>query len=206
MALGVRTWGNDPGGPTVMLSGTYQQRSAVGALALDALPRVIVVRSTDWDSPLPALLADETANDRPGQAAVLDRLIDLVTVTSIRHWAEHADDAPSWRRATADPCIARSLELIHNLPNHPWDLVGLAAMVGLSRAAFAKRFNDLMGEPPISYLSWWRLAIAADLLRTPDATVTAVAHQLGYANPFTFSNAFKRHHGVSPSQLRAKAS
>ena len=76
---------------------------------------------------------------------------------------------------------------------------------GVSRAALARRFTDLVGEPPMSFLTGWRLALAADLLREPDATVGAVARQVGYGSPFALSTAFKRVHGVSPQQYRLKA-
>jgi AraC-like DNA-binding protein len=84
-------------------------------------------------------------------------------------------------------------------------VASLAAEVGMSRAALARRFIDRVGEPPIAYLTGWRLALAADLLREPDATVGAVARRVGYTSPFTFSTAFKRHYGVSPQEHRHAA-
>jgi len=81
----------------------------------------------------------------------------------------------------------------------------LAAEVGVSRAALARRFTELVGEPPMAFLTGWRLTLAADLLREPDATVGAVARQVGYGSPFALSAAFKRVRGVSPRQHRAGA-
>ncbi len=95
--------------------------------------------------------------------------------------------------------------MIHNDPSHPWTVADLAAGAGASRAALARRFNELVGEPPMSFLTGWRMALAADLLVDSDATVGAVAHQVGYASPFTFSAAFKRAYGVSPKAYRNAA-
>jgi AraC-like DNA-binding protein len=92
--------------------------------------------------------------------------------------------------------------MLHNNPAEPWTVAGLAAEIGISRAALARRFTDLVGEPPMSYLTGWRLDLAADLLREPDATVGAVARQVGYGSPFALSAAFKRVRGVSPREHR----
>lgn len=101
-----------------------------------------------------------------------------------------------------DPIAGAALRLMHDDPAHPWTVASLAARVGVSRALFARRFTELVGEPPMTYLTAWRLALAADLLRGPDGTVASVARQVGYGTPFALSAAFKRAHGVSPSHHR----
>ena len=95
--------------------------------------------------------------------------------------------------------------MMHNNPAHPWTVASLAAETGVSRAALARRFNDLVGEPPMSFLTGWRLALAADLLREPDATIGAVAQQVGYGSAFALSTAFKRVRGVSPKEHRTRS-
>lgn len=198
MNLGVRTWGNDAAGPTTLLTGAYALTGEVGSRLLRALPPVVVL-PRGGDSALVDLLATEIAREAPGQEAVLDRLLDLLLITALRAWfARPQAQPPAWYAASADPVVGRALGLLHHNPAHPWTVAGLARATGVSRATLARRFADLVGEPPMSFLTGWRLALAADLLRDPDTTLGAVARQVGYGSPFALSTAFKRAHGVSP--------
>jgi AraC-like DNA-binding protein len=207
MHLGVRTWGDSLDGSTVTLTGTYQMRGEISQRLLGALPPLVVLPDHAWDSALVALLGDEIVKDEPGQEAVLDRLLDLLLIAVLRAWFSRPEaEAPAWYRANGDPVVGRALRMLHNNPAHPWTVADLAAGAGVSRAALARRFTELVGEPPMAYLTGWRLALAADLLREPDATVAAVARQVGYGTPFALSTAFKRVRGVSPQQHRASAS
>jgi AraC-like DNA-binding protein len=204
MDLGIRTWGNDPQGSTELLTGVYQLEGEISRRLLAALPPVLVVPRADRDDRLVTLLADEVARELPGQEAVLDRLLDLLLVATLRRWFNRPGaEAPAWYRAHSDPAIGPALRLLQQHPARPWTVASLAREVGVSRATFARRFGELMGEPPMRYLTQWRLAVAADLLREPDATVASVARQVGYATPFALSTAFTRERGVSPSQHRA---
>jgi transcriptional regulator GlxA family with amidase domain len=137
------------------------------------------------------------------QPAGEDRLLDVLLISTLRTWfAARQDDAPGWFRAQHDPAIGHALSLLHHDVAHPWTVEELAARVGVSRAALGRRFTALLGEPPMSYLAGWRLALAADLLVSSDATVATIARHLGYSTPFSLSAAFKRIHGVSPQQYR----
>jgi AraC-like DNA-binding protein len=203
MDLGVRTWGNSPTGSVVMVTGTYQTDGQVSRRLLDTLPPLIVIDAETSGTPVVALLADEVTRDEPGQSVVLDRLLDLLLVAALRAaYAQHDATVPAWYRAYGDPVVGRVLRLMHNDPGHPWTVAHLAATVGISRAALARRFHDLVGEPPMTFLTGWRMAMAADLLLDPGATVGGVARQVGYGSPFTFSTAFKRTYGVSPRTYR----
>jgi AraC-like DNA-binding protein len=207
MDLGVRTWGNSPDGETVLLTGTYPVPGEISRRLLAALPPLIVVQRDAWDSPLVPLLAAEIAKEEPGQEAVLDRLLDLLLIAVLRTWfARPEADAPGWYRAHGDPVVGRALRMLQHNPAHPWTVAALAAETGMSRAALARRFTELVGEPPMTFLTGWRLTLAADLLREPGTTVGAVAHQVGYSNAFALSTAFKRVRGVSPQQHRAGVS
>jgi AraC-like DNA-binding protein len=202
-SLGVRTWGNAPDGSTVMLTGTYQLHSDVSQRLLRALPTMLVLRDGELDSPFVPLLAAEIGKNEQGQEAVLDRLLDLLLIAVLRAWFARPDGkAPGWYRAHADPVVGHALRLMHHNPAHPWTLAALAREVGISRPALARRFHELVGEPPMTFLTGWRIALAADLVREPGATLASVAHQVGYGSPFALSSAFKRLRGVSPQQYR----
>ncbi len=203
MSLGVRTWGNSAEGETAMIVGAYEMDGAVSQRLLKALPPLIVLRAGAWDSPLVHLLAAEVVKDEPGQEAVLDRLLDLLLISALREWfARPEAQAPAWYRASADPVVGHALGVLHNNPAEPWTVATLASEVGVSRAALARRFTELVGEPPMKFLTGWRLALAADLLREPGNTIGSVAAQVGYGSPFALSTAFKRERGVSPRDHR----
>jgi AraC-like DNA-binding protein len=202
--LGVRTWGANPDGSVVMLSGTYQLDGEVSRRLLSVLPAHLVVPRSEL--PLVPLLAAEISRDEPGQEAVLDRLLDLLLISVLRAWFCRPEaDAPTWYSAHADQVVGRALRLLHGDPARPWTVGSLADAVGVSRAALARRFTELVGVPPMAYLTDWRLTLAADLLREPSTTVAAVAHQVGYSTAFALSTAFKRERGISPSEHRANA-
>lgn len=201
LTLGVRQWGTDPGGETLMVTGTYESAGAVSTRLLRALPQVAVLPHGDLDSRLLDLLVDEATRDRPAQGAVLDRLLDLLLIAALRAWFAR-DDAPAWYHAYSDPLVGKALRLLQHNPAHPWTVVALADAVGMSRAALARRFTELVGEPPMTFLTEWRLSLAADLLAETDSTVESIARQVGYGSAFALSTAFKRHFGVSPRDHR----
>ncbi|NUW45976.1 AraC family transcriptional regulator [Nonomuraea rhodomycinica] len=200
MELGVRTWGNDPDGSTVLITGTYQMDGEISRRLLDALPPLLVRPG----GPVIGLLGAEIVRDDPGQEVVLDRLLDLLLISTLRSWLND-DDAPAWYRAQSDPVVGRALRMMHHNPAHPWTVASLAAAAGVSRASLARRFTELVGEPPMAFLTDWRLALAADLLREPDATIGSVARKVGYGSSFALSAAFKRVRGISPQEHRAGA-
>lgn len=200
---GARSWGNDENGETVLVTGTYQLPGETSRRLLDALPELVVLSAREWRSPLPALLAEEVVKDEPGQSVMLDRLLDLTLISVLRAWFARPDGAaPGWYAAHGDPVVGPALRLLHDDVTRPWTIDLLAAEVGVSRAGLARRFRELVGEPPMTFLTNWRLTLAADLLRSPDLTLAAVARQVGYSTPFALSAAFKRVRGVSPAQYR----
>ncbi|WP_426404527.1 cupin domain-containing protein [Streptomyces sp. R-07] len=205
MRLGVRTWGNAPDGGTTVLVGTYLMDGEVGRRLLDALPGLAHLPADVWNCPLMPFLDEEISRDEPGQSVVLDRVLDLLLIAAVRAWfSRPGAEAPAWYRAMGDPVVGRALRLLQNDPAHPWTVASLATKSGVSRAALARRFTELVGEPPMAYLTGWRLALAADLLRETDATVEAVARQVGYSGAFALSAAFKRVRGVSPQEHRGR--
>lgn len=206
MSVGVRTWGNAAAGAHRSIICTYDGRSEVSARLLEALPTVLVLRSGELPTPLVDLLSAEAGREGPGQEAYLDRLLDLLLMDVLRTWFDRDQRAPTWWHAEHDPVVGPALRLLHNNPEHPWTVANLATAVGNSRAVFARRFTELVGEPPIAFLTSWRLALAADMLRDDGATLTAIARRVGYGTPFALSSAFKRAYGVSPTDYRRSSS
>ncbi len=202
--LAPRTSGLAPDGSTILVSGTYQVSGDVSGRLLDALSTIVVVPPAEARGPVLDLLAAELSSDEPGQQLVLDRLLDLALIATLRAWFARPDaQVPGWYAALGDPIVGPALRLMHDDPAHPWTVDRLATKVGASRAAFARRFTNLVGEPPMTYLTDWRITMAADLLTSTDGTVESIAHRVGYANAFALSVAFKRLRGTSPSAYRA---
>ncbi|MEV4889163.1 AraC family transcriptional regulator [Nonomuraea sp. NPDC055795] len=193
-------------GSTVLLTGTFQVKGSVSQRVLDALPRVALVPAGDGRCATMDMIVAEISRDKPGQQAVLDRLLDLLLVSSLREWFDRPDSqAPSWYAAHSDQLIGRALRAIHEDPARPWTVEGLARVSGASRATFAQRFTELVGQPPMAYLTEWRICQAADLLASTDDTVDVIARQVGYSNAYALSVAFKRTLGIRPSQHRVSA-
>ncbi|MFK7954909.1 MAG: AraC family transcriptional regulator [Lysobacterales bacterium] len=204
MTHGVRTWGNDPTGSTVFVVGAYEHLSDISDRLLRALPPALSLANADWESPIVQLLCDEVVKDEPGQAAVLDRLLDLLVTAALKAWFARRDsENPQWWRSQGDRIVDQALRLMHDQPAHGWTLEKLAAQAGASRASLARRFHDLIGEPPMTFLKNWRMAMAADLLCQTDETLSTVAEKVGYSTPYAFSAAFKRVRGISPKAYRA---
>ncbi|SHE98207.1 AraC family transcriptional regulator [Streptoalloteichus hindustanus] len=206
VSLPVRTCGVAETGPALLLSGAYSGGAGISDRLLNALPDVLVLSAADHRCPWLDAVADEVVRDRPGQQAVLDRLLDLMLVSTLRAWFDRPGTrAPAWYRPISDQAVDTALRLLHENPAHAWTVAGLAAKVGISRAALARRFAAEIGEPPMAYLTDWRLALAADLLRETDATVDSIARKVGYSTAFALSVAFKRRRGMTPTEHRVAA-
>ncbi|MFD3684008.1 AraC family transcriptional regulator [Nocardiopsis sp. NPDC058631] len=201
--LGPRTYGDRPEAPDRLLGASYELGGEVSRRLLSALPDVLVVPAHECHAPVTAMIAEEVVCQAPGQQVVLDRLLDLLLISTLRAWFDRpGSHAPAWYAAMGDPVVGRALRLLHDAPERPWTVAALADGCGVSRAALARRFTALVGEPPMAYLTGWRIARAADLLRGGDSTVASIARRVGYANTFALSVAFKRLRGMSPTEYR----
>ncbi len=202
-----RGW-NDRGGggrgATTLIVGAYPVRGEISRRLLDALPVVLRVDAGGTADAVLDHLAAEVAVDTPGQQVVLDRLLDWMLVCTLREWFDRpGGEPPAWWAAQRDPVVGDALRLLHAEPAAPWTVAVLADRTGVSRSTLAKRFADLVGEPPLTYLTRWRMTLAADLLVEQEAaTIADIARTVGYSNPFGFSAAFKRVRGVNPSEFR----
>ncbi|MBW0102283.1 AraC family transcriptional regulator [Pseudonocardia sp. KRD291] len=192
------------GGSTTLIVGAYPVRGEISRRLLDALPAVLRVDGGGTGDPVLDHLAAEVAVDTPGQQVVLDRLLDWMLVCTLREWFDRpGGEPPAWWAAQRDPVAGDALRLLHAEPAAPWTVATLADRIGVSRSTLAKRFADLVGEPPLTYLTRWRMTLAADLLiEKKAATLADIARTVGYSDPFGFSAAFKRVRGVNPSEFR----
>jgi AraC-like DNA-binding protein len=191
-------------GDATVLVGTYDVRGAVSRRLLDVLPPVLVVPDEHGCEQHRDFLDAQVG--QPGAQVVLDRLLDWLLVCTLREWFDQPEAVPpGWFRALGDDAVGLALRAMHAAPERPWTLADLAREAGVSRTTLAARFAKLVGTPPLTYLTDWRMALAADLLTESTATVAAVARQVGYADAFSFSAAFKRRHGMSPTEHRRPA-
>lgn len=190
-----------PAHPTaVTLCGAYELEHGVHPLLRD-LPDTVLVSGPELHAAV-TLLAGELEHPRLGSDALVPALLDTLLLYLLRTWFTGADRTTGWAAALNDPVTATALHHIHRDPAHPWTVAELAAAAGLSRAPFAKRFTALVGQPPLTYLTWWRMTTAARLLRDTDAPLARIAGQVGYTSEFAFAAAFKRAHGTAPGRYR----
>jgi AraC-like DNA-binding protein len=197
------------GPATVTLCGGYRLDPHRAHPLLRDLPEVIHLPARPGEHPgLRAavdLLGAEVSHPRLGTDAVVPAMLDTLLIYIMRAWFDEATakgHAAGWAAALNDDAVSAALRAIHDTPAHPWTVQSLATRAGLSRAAFSRRFTMLVGQPPLTYLTWWRLTMAARLVRESDAPLGGVAARVGYTSEFAFANAFKRLYGIAPGRYR----
>lgn len=202
---GIR-WGTESAEATALIVGAYRASGHRHERLLRALPPVLVVREDVEVCAWLEKAAADAAQLSAGSQALMDRLLDWALVCTLRSWFDQAGvDAPSWYRGLADEVLAPALQAFHDRPAESWTVASLATRAGVSRALFAKRFTQLMGRPPLAYLTECRMDEAETLLTDTDLSIAQIGKSVGYADAFGFSAAFKRHKGLSPSTFRAAA-
>lgn len=202
----VRLGGN--GASAGLLSGHFRFDIELARPLIAALPPLIHLRSIAG-TPAPWLriglqfIAQETATVQPGQQVIINRIADILLVEALRdHVASLPEGDGNWLLALRDGSLSAALAAMHQQPGRDWSVPELAEIAHLSRSAFAERFTQVMGQPPLSYLTEHRMRLAAWKLRQTRLSIAQIAGQVGYASETAFSQAFKRAHGVSPSAWR----
>jgi len=156
-----------------------------------------------WLGQFMRLAVAEATDKRAGGEGVLARLSELMFVEAVRR---HLDALPreqtGWLAGLRDRSVGRALTLLHSKPAYPWTLEELAREVGLARSSLAERFMHFVGQPPMHYLTQWRMQIASGLLASGAASVAAIAEDVGYESEAAFSRAFKKLVGVPPAAWR----
>jgi AraC-like DNA-binding protein len=178
---------------------------------LGTLPRLIRLPAPEVaNDPLSSLIEyaiSESAQDRGGERCLLLRLSELMFVEVLRRYLRTMPaSAAGWLDGLRDPVVGKALNLLHQQIARPWTLEMLASQVGISRSALAERFTQIVGEPPMQYLTRWRMQAAAGRLAAGGNKVYAVAREVGYDSEAAFSRAFKRATGVTPKQWREQRS
>jgi AraC-like DNA-binding protein len=175
---------------------------------LEALPGMIRVPLGDdptaaWFKSLLQVGMEESRGRRAGSDSMLAKLAELLFIEAIRRYGDTLpSDQTGWLAGLRDRYVGRALTLMHHSPEQAWTMDTLAHEVGLSRSALAQRFTDLVGQPPMQYLTRWRLTVAAQRLRTGHLSLAAVAEQIGYDSEAAFNRAFKREFGLPPATWR----
>jgi AraC-like DNA-binding protein len=149
------------------------------------------------------LLGEELQTEPPGAATVTPSLVDALLVYMLRAWLRESAQGPGWPAALTDPTTTQALAAIHTEPARSWTVEQLAAAAGLSRAAFARQFTTLVGEPPLTYLTRWRMILAARLLHDTDKTLGQIASAVGYGSAVAFAKAFRREYACTPGDYRS---
>lgn len=171
-----------------------------------ALPRLLHVpaaKAGRWVTRVIDQAVAETNEPRPGGDAVLERLSEMMFIDAARRYLDDLpSDATGWLAGLRDRYVGKTLELLHQRPEHNWSVDELAVKVGLSRSALHERFVQYVGQAPIQYLANWRIQVGARLLRETNRTVATIALDVGYESEAAFSRAFKRLVGAPPAAWR----
>jgi len=198
------------GSETTTVCGAFTFENQIGNPILPLLPDLIHVpqekiHSAVWLEPMLRLLAFEAQNPREGSGSIIGHLTGIIFVQAVRAWIESQPHGQGgWLGALRDKQISSALNLMHQKPNAPWTIAKLASEVGMSRSPFATKFTSFVGEPPLAYLTKWRMNLAAGYLRNDQISVREVAERVGYESQASFTNAFKRRFSVSPREYKER--
>jgi AraC-like DNA-binding protein len=194
---------------TKMVCARVQLEDGVTDPLLAVLPPVIRVRATGegahpWLRLTVEQIAAELDSGEAGSDEVANRLADILFIQAVRaYFEENADTTEvGWLAAVRDQRVGRALALLHSQPDQPWTVGSLARRVSVSRSAFADRFTQLIGEPPVHYLTRLRINTAARRLRSTDDKLIAIAADAGYESVAAFIRTFKRYVGMTPGDYR----
>jgi AraC family transcriptional regulator, alkane utilization regulator len=175
---------------------------------LESLPSILIVALCEpekigWITETMRFATQETSLAGIGSSVILSRVAELIFAEALRHYtASLPDSQQGWLAGLRSSHVSRALSLLHARPAYPWTIEELSAQTGMSRTALADRFQRLLGEPPLRYLTRWRLALAARQLRETQEPLARIAERVGYDSEASFNRAFKREFGAPPASWR----
>ncbi len=198
------------GDETHVICGRFSFEGVLAPKLLTVLPPMLHIRAEhgrplEWLRLTSHFLVEETRRPKPGSAIMISRLLDLLFVQAIREWGARSPKNRGWLSGLSDPQVGKALSGIHEAPARKWTVEQLAELAGMSRAAFAARFTEVVGRPPLKYLAAWRLNLAADHLRAGGARMGEVAALTGYGSEAALNRAFKTQFGTTPAAYRKGA-
>jgi len=171
-----------------------------------ALPRLMHLPTDGGGAWVRAVIEQAAAESRspgPGSQAILARMSEMLFVDAVRRYVESLpEQSAGWLAGMRDRHVGRALALLHEQPAEPWTIDALGRKVGLSRSALHERFVHFIGQPPMQYLTNWRMQVASNLLCSSNVNVAAIALEVGYESEAAFARAFKRATGMPPAAWR----
>ena len=196
---------------TRLVCGYMACEPRLSGVFLSGLPALVKInirddRAGQWLESTIRFSVGQTDGKGAGFDAMLAKLSEVLFIEMLRRYVQALpDDQIGWLAGARDDIVGKSLALMHRKPGAPWTIATLAKQVGTSRSVLAERFHHYLGEPPMAYLTRWRLQLGAQILGTSSCSVAEIADEVGYESEAAFNRAFKRAFGTPPARFRQHA-
>ncbi len=200
-------YGGD-GEPTILICSWFAYEGDAPSAMMQNLPRLFTTSlrkrpAGPWIEQSVNFVLTDAAAGRPGSEMVQAKVAEVLFAEVLRGYIETMPaNNPGWLAGLRDPAVSRCLALMHGDPSRAWTVDALATEIHVSRSVLAERFAELVGAPPMQYLTRWRMILAAGALRSEQTTLARIAEGAGYESEAAFSRAFKREYGVAPGTWR----
>ncbi len=180
---------------------------------LESLPDLIHIKASEidkrpWLSSLFKQIVNEAESDSEGRQTILDKLAEILFLYVIRYYLTSDDDTANKQglmAGLADPQLNKAILAMHQNISHPWTVESLAEQALMSRSAFSNKFHQLIGQTPMTYLTYWRLQCAYKALKGSQESILGIALSHGYQSEASFGKAFKKYYGISPGKVKKMA-
>ncbi len=198
------------GPPTTLICGVFKVQDGGEHTLFSLLPPLIHIkgeqgRAVEWLETTLRFMSAEAGSTSPGAKTIVGHLTEILFIQAVRSWINsHPDSVKGWLTALNDQQIGEALGHIHGKPDQPWTVESMGAEVGMSRSSFAAKFSELVGDPPLQYLTRWRMQLASSWLLDSDLNLSEIAERIGYQSEDPFKRAFKKHTGTPPGAYRRR--